>query len=156
MLLSLTLAGGGNGREGWLRPPLPCFVANVLTLTESIRACDPGHSYFKAAATAAHFSYTQAQVQAGPKTKFLTGILFLDPAGALVECCDKTVLSEQTEVQNIPEQGDTDLESPDEELGATVSPSSLTLGHKEQFTLFSSVTSLARTLKPSTVKKTPK
>lgn len=46
----------------------------------------------------------------------------------LVECCDKTVLSEQTEVQNIPEQETLTLESPEEELGATVSPSSLTLG----------------------------
>lgn len=65
----------------------------------------------------------------------------------LVERCDKTVLPEQTDLPNICEQETLTLESQEEELGATVSPSFLTLGMLQGATYtFSSKDFLARIL----------
>ena len=69
---------GGSGREGTATSSF-ALVANVLALSEPIRACDPGQTGLASRQRwPAHPPCTQAQVQAEPKTKLLTGT-FPDP-----------------------------------------------------------------------------
>lgn len=108
---------------GWLRPPLPCFVANVLTLTESIRACDPGQTGLasrqqRPAHPLLHrprYRLNQRQSSSQGPSQTQAGA----PCGVQIH---STFWANWSAKHTWA--GDTDLESPDEELGATVSPSS--------------------------------
>lgn len=107
---------------------LPCFVANVLILTESIRACDPGQTGLASRQQRpAHPPYTQAQVQAEPKTKFLTGLSQTQAGAPCGVLWQDSIVWSKLKCKTYLSRRHGSWE-PRGRAWATVSPSSLTLG----------------------------